>query len=98
MEGEVVLAAAHLDFIAGVEAVVQHLVGEHILDLVLDQPLPRPGTEVGIVTDVGEGVERLSSLEDGTPVAVRSDKIIATAFHPELTDDTRVHELFLSLV
>ena len=50
-----------------------------------------------VVTDVGEGVERLSSLEDGTPVAVRSDKIIATAFHPELTDDTRVHELFLSL-
>ena len=51
-----------------------------------------------VVTEVGEGVERLASLEDGTPVAVRSDKIIATAFHPELTDDTRVHELFLSLI
>ena len=34
---------------------------------------------------------------DGHPVALRQGGIIATAFHPELTDDTRLHELFLSL-
>ena len=45
----------------------------------------------------GEGVECIARLEDGTPVAVRSGKLLATAFHPELTPDTRVHELFLRL-
>lgn len=30
-------------------------------------------------------------------VGLRQGKILATAFHPELTDDTRIHELFLSL-
>ena len=45
----------------------------------------------------GEGVECIAKLDDGTPVAVRSGKLLATAFHPELTPDTRVHELFLRL-
>ena len=34
---------------------------------------------------------------DGNIVAARQDRQIATAFHPELDDDTRIHELFLSL-
>ena len=34
---------------------------------------------------------------DGNVVGLRQGRIIATAFHPELTDDTRIHELFLSL-
>ena len=34
---------------------------------------------------------------DGNVVGLRQGKILATAFHPELTDDTRIHELFLSL-
>lgn len=46
---------------------------------------------------LGRDVELLSALEDGTPVAVRSGRIMATAFHPELTDDTRVHEMFVKL-
>ena len=49
------------------------------------------------VTELGDGVETLASVNGGTPVAVRSGKILATAFHPELTDDTRVHQLFLTL-
>ena len=32
---------------------------------------------------------------DGRPVAVRDDNVVGTAFHPELTDDQRVHEYFL---
>jgi 5'-phosphate synthase pdxT subunit len=42
------------------------------------------------VEDVGEGVEILAEV-DGHPVAVRQDNILAVAFHPELTDDVRVH-------
>ncbi len=49
------------------------------------------------VTELGDGVETIASINGETPVAVRSGKILATAFHPELTDDTRVHQLFLTL-
>lgn len=43
---------------------------------------------------VGEGVEVLSEF-DGQAVAVRQGRVLATAFHPELTGDDRLHELFL---
>jgi 5'-phosphate synthase pdxT subunit len=42
------------------------------------------------VDEVGDGVEVLAEL-DGHPVAVRQRNMLAVAFHPELTDDTRVH-------
>jgi 5'-phosphate synthase pdxT subunit len=42
------------------------------------------------VEDTGEGVEVLAEV-DGHPVAVRQGDVIAVAFHPELTDDPRVH-------
>ena len=42
------------------------------------------------VEDVAERVEVLAEV-DGHPVAVRQDNILAVAFHPELTDDVRVH-------
>lgn len=44
--------------------------------------------------DVGPGVEVLSEME-GRIVAARGENILVTAFHPELTDDTRFHEYFL---
>ena len=47
--------------------------------------------------DVGPGVEVLSELE-GKVVAARGENILVTAFHPELTDDTRFHEYFLEEV
>jgi 5'-phosphate synthase pdxT subunit len=50
------------------------------------------------VEDVGEGVEILAALEDGRVVAVRQGNALATAFHPELTDDDRFHRYFLELV
>jgi len=49
------------------------------------------------VRDVGAGVDVLAQ-HDGEPVLVRDGRFILAAFHPELTDDTRVHELFLDLV
>jgi 5'-phosphate synthase pdxT subunit len=50
------------------------------------------------IEKVGNGVEVLASLTDGTPVAARQGNIVATAFHPELTADLRLHKYFLSLV
>ena len=47
-----------------------------------------------VVTGVGASVRALAALEDGRPVAVRQGKFLATAFHPELTGDDRIHQLF----
>jgi 5'-phosphate synthase pdxT subunit len=47
--------------------------------------------------DAGPEVEVLARLE-GEPVLVREGRVLAASFHPELTDDTRVHERFLELV
>jgi 5'-phosphate synthase pdxT subunit len=47
---------------------------------------------------VGESVKVLAALDDGRPIAVRQGRMLATAFHPELTDDPRVHELFARMV
>jgi 5'-phosphate synthase pdxT subunit len=49
------------------------------------------------VREVGPGVEVLAELE-GEPVLLREGRVIVASFHPELTDDTRVHERFLDLV
>jgi 5'-phosphate synthase pdxT subunit len=49
------------------------------------------------VAEVGPGVEVLAD-HDGEPVLLREGRFLVAAFHPELTDDTRVHERFLELV
>ena len=49
------------------------------------------------IISVGPGVERFASLPNGSPVAVRSGNIMATAFHPELSEDNRLHKMFLNL-
>ena len=49
------------------------------------------------VREVGSGVEVLAEL-DGEPVLLRDGRVLVAAFHPELTDDSRIHERFLELV
>ena len=49
------------------------------------------------ITRVGEGVEVIGAVE-GEPVAVRSGTITAATFHPELTDDVRLHQRFLDRI
>ena len=49
------------------------------------------------VGDVGADVEVLAE-HDGAPVLLRDGRFLVASFHPELTDDTRVHERFLDLV
>lgn len=48
------------------------------------------------ITRVGEGVEVLGRWRDD-PVVVRQGRIVGATFHPELTTDRRVHELFLRI-
>ena len=49
------------------------------------------------IEDVGANVEVLAEVE-GRPVLAREGRFLVASFHPELTDDTRVHERFLDLV
>ena len=51
-----------------------------------------------VVTRVGTDVRVLGSLGDGKPVAVRQGTMLATSFHPELTNDSRFHQLFVRTV
>ncbi len=51
-----------------------------------------------VFKSVGPSVQVLATLDDGTPVAVRENHMLATAFHPELTSDLRIHELFVNMV
>ncbi len=50
-----------------------------------------------VIFDVGQDVDILAHLPDGRPVAVQQKNLLATAFHPELSRDTRLHQYFLNL-
>ena len=51
-----------------------------------------------VFESVGESARTLARLDDGRPVAVRQGHMLATSFHPELTDDDRMHRLFADMV
>ena len=51
-----------------------------------------------IIEEVSGEAKVLASVPDGRIVAARQGHLLATSFHPELTNDTRFHEYFLSLV
>jgi pyridoxal 5'-phosphate synthase pdxT subunit len=61
-----------------------------------EEPLRAVFIRAPWVEDVGPGVEVLAEV-GGHPVAVRDGNILAVAFHPELTDDSRVHALFMAI-
>ena len=58
-------------------------------------PFPAVFIRAPVVRAVGPGVQVLSRLDDGTIVAVRRGRLFGTAFHPELTGDTRLHASFV---
>ncbi|HEY1367776.1 MAG TPA: pyridoxal 5'-phosphate synthase glutaminase subunit PdxT [Gaiellaceae bacterium] len=62
-----------------------------------DEPLRGVFIRAPWIEEAGPGVEILAEV-DGHPVLAREGRILVAAFHPELTDDTRVHELFLNAV
>ena len=63
-----------------------------------EEPLHGVFIRAPVVTEVGRDVEVLARDPDGSPVAVREGRVLATAFHPELTADRRMHRLLLDLL
>ena len=50
-----------------------------------------------VITEVGARLEVLGRIKDGRVVAVRQARLMATSFHPELTNDDRLHRYFLEI-
>jgi pyridoxal 5'-phosphate synthase pdxT subunit len=99
--GMIVLDRAHLGLVD--LEVDRNAYGRQVASFEADIPVdggePMRGVFIRAprVREVGPKVEVLAEL-DGAPVLVRDGRFLVAAFHPELTDDTRVHELFLELV
>ena len=62
------------------------------------EPLHGVFIRAPVVSEVGPAVEVLARDADGRAIAVRQGRVLATAFHPELTADRRLHRLFVELV
>jgi 5'-phosphate synthase pdxT subunit len=58
----------------------------------LDEPFPAVFIRAPLIADVGDDVEVLATW-DGNPVAVKDGPVVGTSFHPELTSDSRIHDL-----
>jgi pyridoxal 5'-phosphate synthase pdxT subunit len=67
-----------------------------VIERLGEEPLRAVFIRAPWVEDDGPGVEVLAEV-GGHPVAVRDGDILAVAFHPELTDDSRVHALFMAM-
>jgi 5'-phosphate synthase pdxT subunit len=72
--------------------------------LILNEPTSLPGGPLEMVfirapriARIGEGIEVLAT-RDGNPTLIRKGSLMAATFHPELSSDTRVHQLFLDTV
>ncbi len=63
-----------------------------------NDPFPGIFIRAPFITGVNNDVEVLASLPDGTIVAARQGKLLVSAFHPELTEDTRFHRYFLDII
>jgi 5'-phosphate synthase pdxT subunit len=63
-----------------------------------DEPLHGVFIRAPVVVEAGPGVEVLARDAQGRIIAVRQGRVLATAFHPELTGDRRLHRLLLELV
>jgi 5'-phosphate synthase pdxT subunit len=68
------------------------------IDGVQGPPFPAIFIRAPIVKSYGSMVKILASIENGFPVAVRQGHIFATSFHPELTNDDRIHRLFMDMI
>jgi len=97
--GMIVLDRDHLGLVD--VAVRRNAFGRQVASFETDVELPgdpRPLRAVFIrapwIEDAGPDVEVLAEV-DGQPVLARQGRFLVASFHPELTDDTRLHELFL---
>ena len=62
-----------------------------------EKPFPGVFIRAPLIEQVTGEVKVLARLDNGTIVAARQGKLLACAFHPELTDDLRFHQYFLSI-
>jgi pyridoxal 5'-phosphate synthase pdxT subunit len=76
--------------------------GDVVMDGLDGRPIHGVFIRAPWVEEIGAGVQVLARVEggeaDGRIVAVRQGSLLATSFHPEITGDGRVHELFVSIV
>jgi 5'-phosphate synthase pdxT subunit len=63
----------------------------------LDGPFPAVFIRAPSIERAGDGVEVLATLDD-RPVLARQGPVLVAAFHPELSDDARLHQLFLDSI
>jgi 5'-phosphate synthase pdxT subunit len=86
--------------------VTRNAYGRQVDSFETDLPVPALGDEpvhavfirAPRIEHVGDDVEVLARLEDGTVVAARQHNLLVTTFHPELTGDSRFHKYFLEHV
>jgi 5'-phosphate synthase pdxT subunit len=62
-----------------------------------DEPVHAVFIRAPWIEEAGPEVEVLAEV-DGHPVLARQGRVLVAAFHPELTDDSRIHDLFLNQV
>lgn len=62
-----------------------------------DSPFRAVFIRAPIIVEFGKEVEVLAELEEG-PVFVKQKNIIASSFHPELTNDNRIHKIFIDII
>jgi 5'-phosphate synthase pdxT subunit len=63
-----------------------------------EKPFPGVFIRAPIIEQASDGVETLCQLDSSTIVAARQERLLAAAFHPELTDDLRFHKYFVDMV
>jgi len=68
-----------------------------VIDALGDTPMHTVFIRAPLLEQPGPHVEVLAALDDGRIVAARQGTLLASAFHPELTDDDRMHRFFLEL-
>lgn len=111
--GMILLADRIVDGIAGQQTfgglditVRRNAFGSQVDSFEVDLDVPALGADpvraafirAPLVESTGPEVEALATLTDGRIVAVRHDRLVATAFHPEVSGEHRFHDLFLRTV
>lgn len=105
LANEILDAKAGQQVIGGLDVTVRrNAFGRQVDSFEVDLDMPVLGTapfhavfiRAPRVERVGPSVEILAELP-GSIVAIRQDRILATAFHPELTEDDRIHALFIEM-